>query len=98
GRHYRAAEVEAEAERMGAFIAAAPTSELPRASVRRDVPQPLFIIGFPRSGTTLTEQILASHSSIRAGGELPFGSEIFDLAIALAGGEADFPAGLAGVP
>jgi tetratricopeptide (TPR) repeat protein len=32
--------------------------------------RPLFIVGMPRSGTTLTEQILASHSGVAAGGEL----------------------------
>ena len=29
----------------------------------------IFIVGMPRSGTTLAEQILASHPSVRAGGE-----------------------------
>jgi tetratricopeptide (TPR) repeat protein len=33
---------------------------------------PIFIIGLPRSGTTLIEQILASHSQVFGGGELPF--------------------------
>ncbi len=33
---------------------------------------PLLIIGMPRSGTTLVEQILSSHPDIAAGGELPF--------------------------
>ncbi len=33
---------------------------------------PLFIIGMPRSGTTLTGQILASHSSISSLGEVSF--------------------------
>ncbi len=42
------------------------------AVAREGVPQPIFILGFPRSGTTLTEQVLASHSRIRPGGELPF--------------------------
>jgi tetratricopeptide (TPR) repeat protein len=32
--------------------------------------QPVFIVGMPRSGTTLVEQILASHSDIYAAGEL----------------------------
>ena len=33
-------------------------------------PRPVFIVGFPRSGTTLTEQILASHPQIHGAGEL----------------------------
>jgi tetratricopeptide (TPR) repeat protein len=33
---------------------------------------PVFIVGMPRAGTTLAEQILASHSRVQGGGELPF--------------------------
>jgi tetratricopeptide (TPR) repeat protein len=33
------------------------------------VPAPVFIVGMPRSGTTLVEQILAAHSEVSAGGE-----------------------------
>ena len=33
--------------------------------------QPVFIIGLPRSGTTLTEQILAAHPRMHGAGELP---------------------------
>ena len=32
---------------------------------------PILIVGMPRSGTSLTEQILASHSGVFGGGELP---------------------------
>ena len=33
---------------------------------------PIFIVGMPRSGTTLVEQILSNHSSVYGGGELSF--------------------------
>jgi tetratricopeptide (TPR) repeat protein len=33
---------------------------------------PIFIVGMPRSGTTLVEQMLAAHSAIRGGGELTY--------------------------
>jgi tetratricopeptide (TPR) repeat protein len=36
----------------------------------RDSEQPAFIVGMPRSGTTLVEQILASHPEVRGAGEL----------------------------
>ena len=32
--------------------------------------RPVFIVGLPRSGTTLTEQILASHPNVHGAGEL----------------------------
>ncbi len=35
-----------------------------------DNPEPIFILGMPRSGTTLCEQILSSHSTVFGGGEL----------------------------
>ncbi len=34
----------------------------------------VFIVGMPRSGTTLAEQILASHADVYGAGELPFWS------------------------
>lgn len=36
---------------------------------RRHGPTPVFIVGMPRSGTSLTEQILSSHPSVHGGGE-----------------------------
>ncbi len=34
--------------------------------------RPVFIVGMPRSGTSLTEQILASHPAVHGAGELSF--------------------------
>jgi tetratricopeptide (TPR) repeat protein len=37
-----------------------------------DSERPVFVVGMPRSGTTLTEQILASHPQVHGAGELLF--------------------------
>jgi len=37
-----------------------------------DNPNPIFILGMPRSGTSLAEQIISSHSNVVGGGELNF--------------------------
>lgn len=42
------------------------------AGLGSDWDAPVLIIGMPRSGTTLVEQILSSHPEVGAGGELPF--------------------------
>ncbi len=53
-----------------------------------DTPDPIFILGMPRAGSTLIEQILASHSQVEGTSELP------DIPV-LSGRIADYPAGLA---
>lgn len=47
----------------------APLPALP-AGLPEASPRPIFIVGMPRSGTTLAEQILAGHSAVSAAGEL----------------------------
>ena len=37
---------------------------------------PIFIVGMPRSGTTLVEQIISSHSAVFGAGEMPFLKEV----------------------
>ena len=43
---------------------------------------PIFVTGMPRSGTTLVEQIIASHSAMTNGGELGIGSRLSSKVIA----------------
>ncbi|PXA86366.1 hypothetical protein DMC47_35020 [Nostoc sp. 3335mG] len=47
-----------------AFLAA-------RAGGGCEAPDPIFVVGLPRSGSTLVEQILASHPQVEGLGELP---------------------------
>jgi tetratricopeptide (TPR) repeat protein len=48
---------------------------------------PVFVVGMPRSGTSLTEQILASHPAVAGAGEVVFWDAAF-AAYRRAGGEA----------
>ena len=43
-----------------------------RAGQGAPQPDPIFIVGLPRSGSTLVEQILASHSQVEGTQELPY--------------------------
>ncbi|HEV3437151.1 MAG TPA: tetratricopeptide repeat protein [Gemmata sp.] len=43
-----------------------------------DTRRPVFIFGLPRSGTTLVEQVLASHSRVFGAGELRLGRQTFE--------------------
>ncbi len=40
--------------------------------------RPVFVFGLPRSGTTLIEQVLASHSQVHGAGELRFARETWN--------------------
>jgi len=48
------------------------------AGVGSDSRRPVFVIGLPRSGTTLIEQVLASHSQIHGAGELRLARRSFE--------------------
>jgi tetratricopeptide (TPR) repeat protein len=58
-----------------------------------DDPRPVFVLGMPRSGTSLTEQILASHSEVAGAGELSYAYDTARRSEAMAG--RPFPQALA---
>ncbi|MDV6332641.1 tetratricopeptide repeat-containing sulfotransferase family protein [Asticcacaulis sp. 201] len=95
GLRYDAPKVAAEFAAMKQFFTAGTMQRLPRARRREDVAQPIFILGFPRSGTTMIEQMLDAHPDVSAGGELPFVHEWRALTEDLLPGGAPFPQRLA---
>jgi Tfp pilus assembly protein PilF len=95
GLQYKADAVEALFSRFKEFFSRANFERLPRAKLRPDVPQPIFIMGLPRSGTTLIEQVICSHSAVTPGGELSFLSELRKVASDLLPAPQPFPENLA---
>lgn len=51
-------------------------AEIPRPLSGSSIDRPIFIMGMPRSGTTLVEQIFARHSKVFPGGERATGGEL----------------------
>jgi len=94
GHSYREAYAKQLGARLTRFFTARRLAALPRATHRADVAQPLFVMGFPRSGTTLLEQTLSAHPSIVAGDELPYISEITQLMPRLLDSPLNYPEAL----
>lgn len=86
---YKADETTATVDAM--IATATPDLFSTRAGAGYDAPDPIFILGMPRAGSTLVEQILASHSQVEGTSELP------DIA-QLARKVPNYPAGLADLP
>jgi tetratricopeptide (TPR) repeat protein len=61
---------------VDAMIRVYAPGEVSRGTGASDSMKPVFVVGMPRSGTSLTEQIIASHPSARGAGELPFWSDV----------------------
>jgi len=95
GQSYLQAHAEQLVARLKSFFVAKRLATLPRATRRTDVAQPLFVLGFPRSGTTLLEQTLSAHPRIAAGDELPFIAEIAELMPRLLESPLAYPEALA---
>jgi tetratricopeptide (TPR) repeat protein len=64
---------EAHRRHIDRLIAGFTPDYFPRvAGLGRDSERPVFIVGMPRSGTTLAEQVLASHPAVHGAGERRF--------------------------
>jgi tetratricopeptide (TPR) repeat protein len=83
------------ARRAKGFFTERRLSTLPRAGLRTGMPQPIFIVGFPRSGTTLVEQMLTVHPKISAGDELPYINDITQIMPRLLASPLIYPEALA---
>ncbi len=55
---------------------------------------PIFVLGMPRSGSTLVEQILASHPQIHAGGELKTLDRVVESMATASGEPLPYPQGV----
>ena len=73
-------QIEALVQDRIAYLTSQRVRSLPRAGTESQLP--VFIVGMPRSGTTLVEQIFASHPRVHAGGELDW---LVNLAASTAG-------------
>jgi tetratricopeptide (TPR) repeat protein len=75
GARYNRAKLTERIGRMIAGVDAAFLRQCHRLASASELP--VFIIGMPRSGTSLTEQILASHPSVFGAGEVRFWDSAF---------------------
>ena len=82
------------ADRSRNFFIADRVRLMPTTPIREGSAQPIFILGFPRSGTTLAEQALAGHPRISAADELPFIEDLVQAIPRLFGSPLNYPEAL----
>lgn len=95
GKFYLDHQAQEIADHLQQFFVSDRLRLMPLASVREGCAQPVFVLGFPRSGTTLAEQALSGHPRISAGDELPFINELSDTIPRLFGSPLSYPEALA---
>ena len=93
---YDSAANEATIDRLITYWTRRRMACLPKAAYRSD--KPVFIVGMPRSGTSLVEQIVASHPLVHGAGELDFLYRVLSGAFGMLNStEDDFPGSLDGL-
>jgi len=95
GWHYEAAQAKTEVEQLKKFFTRSRMELVPRAALSPEAPQPIFIVGFPRSGTTMVEQIMSAHHQVGAGDELPLIHQLSRLSSRWLGSPYPYPMCLA---
>ncbi len=89
---YNPADNDANCANILSFFSPEKIEELRGGGCHSDLP--IFVLGMPRSGTTLTEQIIASHPLVYGAGELP---DLLALAARPREGVDGYPLSLAGL-
>lgn len=95
GRVYAKQIAEGLAARLKGFFTRQRMSILPRAHVSANRPQPIFIVGYPRSGTTMVEQTITAHPLVSAGDELVFINDLTRTSPRWLGSPMQYPEALA---
>lgn len=80
---YERAATERRFQNLRSFFTETGFADLARSTIRSE--RPVFIVGMPRSGTSLVEQILDTHPDAAGGGEL---TEIWSIEKEIGAGEA----------
>ncbi|HEY2068318.1 MAG TPA: sulfotransferase [Rhizomicrobium sp.] len=95
GRRYNEGLAKDQAARLKRFFTRQRMGLLPKATKNTSMPQPIFIVGFPRSGTTMVEQTLTAHPEIAAGDELVFINDLARIGSRWLGSPLQYPECLA---
>ncbi len=95
GRRYNEQVANNLVERLKGFFTRQRMTLLPRGSVNKSMPQPVFIVGYPRSGTTMVEQTITAHPLISAGDELVFINDLARIGPRMLGSPLGYPECLA---
>jgi tetratricopeptide (TPR) repeat protein len=95
GRVYGEAMASNLAERLKSFFVRSRMSLLPRGGQDEHRPQPIFIVGYPRSGTTMVEQTLTALPGVSAGDELVFINDLTRVGPRFLGSPLPYPESLA---
>ena len=91
GRRYNEQAARDLVERLKRFFTRQRMNILPRAQRDIDMPQPIFIVGYPRSGTTMTEQTITAHPLVSAGDELVFINDLTRIGSRMLGSPLQYP-------